>query len=61
MGENNPYYFDTLELPELIGVFKGACPCIYHETQDNHQTMIPSYNTIDHCHILCNIWMTFIL
>lgn len=52
LGENDPYYVDTLKLPELIGVFKGARPCIYHKTQDNHQTTISNYNTIDHCHIL---------
>ena len=41
-----------LRLPELIGVFKGAQPHIYHDTQDNHNSTVPNYNTVDHHCIL---------
>ena len=48
LGENDPYYIDTISMPALLGVYQGAKPHIYHDAQDNQKPRVHDYDETDH-------------
>ena len=48
LGENDPYYIDTISMPALLGLYQGAKPQIYHDTRDNQKPRVHDYDKTDH-------------
>ena len=51
LGENDPYYSDTIGMPELLGVYQGAKPNIYLYPSTNQKPRIHDYDGTSKCHV----------